>query len=106
MPELEVGAVYFSLKYADKFLAYPEVESLVYVGKNLSDEDEVDTWYFEFLASFREGLGTPQRDSRERLVRCVRARDLSEILDVSSLAAALKEADQRRRTGLPASGHP
>lgn len=106
MAEFEVGAVYFSLKYAERSLAYPQIESLVYVGKNLSDEDEVDTWYFEFLASFTEGLATPRRDRRERLVRCVLVHELSEILDVSSLAVALAEADERRRTALSASGHP
>ena len=40
---LRLGSLYFRVKYAELARRYPLVDSLIYVGKNLSDEDEEDT---------------------------------------------------------------
>jgi hypothetical protein len=49
-----VGEVYFRVTYPGASMRYPLIESLVFVGKNLSDEDIEDTWYFQFADSYTQ----------------------------------------------------
>jgi hypothetical protein len=61
------GSVYFTLFFHDQSLRLPEIETLVYVGENLSAGDgaAVAQQYFQSAASYqRNGLWT--RLSREQ----------------------------------------
>ena len=33
-------------------MLYPLVDSYVFIGVNLSDEDQVDAWYFQFAEGY------------------------------------------------------
>jgi hypothetical protein len=98
MPDFRIGEVYFALKYRDRFRGYPRIDSYVYLGKNLSDDDDGDTWYFEYLESYSEALGTPEHGSRERQVHCATSSDVSDFLDIGGLAQALRQAADRRHS--------
>ena len=98
MPDFRIGEVYFALKYRDRFRGYPRIDSYVYLGKNLSDDDDGDTWYFEYLESYSEVLGTPEHGSRERQVHCATSSDVSDFLDIGGLAQALRQAADRRHS--------
>ena len=98
MPDFRIGEVYFALKYRDRFRGYPRIDSYVSMGKNLSDDDDGDTWYFEYLESYSEALGTPEHGSRERQVHCATSSDVSDFLDIVGLAQALSQAADRRHS--------
>jgi len=79
-------------------MLYPTIESLVFVGKNLSDEDKEDTWYFQFASSYgRVGSFLKTKKGDRRAVLATK-RDLGEIFDLDELTAKLKAAAKRRRS--------
>jgi len=47
-----VGELYFRVTHPGPSLNYPQIESFVFVGRRLSDEDTEDTWYFQFAGSY------------------------------------------------------
>ena len=92
-----VGEVYFRVTYPDAKLCFPQVESFVFVGRNLSDEDLEDAWYFQFLDSYaRSGSILEPQTGQDRRVSVVQASDLGEMLDIQGLVEELTEAKERR----------
>jgi hypothetical protein len=89
------GSVYFRVAYLDRDLFYPEIESFVFVGKNLSDEDKEDTWYFQFATSYAKGK-TRKLELDERLYVLATREQLGVILTAEQLYAELKEVASRR----------
>jgi len=98
MPDFEIGQASFALKYLDRFRGYPRIDSYVFLGMNLSDDDDADTWYFEYLESYSEALGTPEHGSRERQIHCATSDDVSDFLNIDGLERALRQAADRRRS--------
>lgn len=94
---LREGDLYFRLTFSDPRMCYPAVETFVFVGKNLSDEDTEDTWYFQFSAdyaangSIRKGAPAGQR------VTLATQRDLNDMLDLDGLVQELEAAAVRRQ---------
>lgn len=62
--QLSIGETYFNIAYADEAMTIPVMESLVYIGKNL-DDDESDNLYFQDVESYRAGarITDPETDS-------------------------------------------
>ena len=52
---LEEGRVYFSVTFLDGRMSIPQVEPLVFIGRNLSDGD-VGQVYFQDFDSHRRGV--------------------------------------------------
>src|SRR5262252_1532843 len=52
--QLVVGRTYFSVHFADAEMLEPELEALVYIGRDLFAESP--EYYFQDAASFRAGL--------------------------------------------------
>jgi len=91
------GEVYFRVKYAEAGHRYPLIESFVFVGKNLSDDDSEDTWYFQFVDCFsRFGLIVEGCEADWR-VCCLAANQLEDMFDPGHLAAELALAAHRRQ---------
>jgi hypothetical protein len=97
MRNLDEGDVYFRLTFSDPEMRYPQVESFVFVGKNLSDEDTEDTWYFQFSSDYAAngaiGRGAPEGQR----VTLATARDVGDMLDLGGLVQELEAAGVRRR---------
>ena len=91
-----VGELYFRVKYAEAAKRYPLVESFVYVGKNLSDEDTEDTWYFQFADSYAKHGSILEGSGGDRRVSCLLARELGDMLDDAQLPGELAAARNRR----------
>lgn len=91
-----VGELYFRIKYAEPARRYPLIDSFVYVGKNLSDEDTEDTWYFQFADSYAKGGSILASGGGDRRVSCVVARELGDMLDEKQLLGELGAARSRR----------
>ncbi len=67
-----------------------------FVGKNLSDEDTEDTWYFQFADSFAKGGSVLNSDGGDRRVTCLIKSELDDMLDDERLLKELSAARTRR----------
>jgi hypothetical protein len=94
--QLVVGELYFRIKYAEAGSKYPLIESFVYVGKNLSEEDSEDTWYFQFADSYAKHGSILETPGGDRRVSCLAERELGEMLDDKQLLEELDAARRRR----------
>jgi len=90
------GEVYFRLTYPGPSLNYPLIETFVFVGKNLSDEDKEDTWYFQFADSYAESGSVVGSSGGDRRVVCASAKDVSDMVDEGELHDKLIAARNRR----------
>jgi hypothetical protein len=94
-----VGEVYFRVKYAEPARKYPLIESFVFVGRNLSDEDTEDTRYFQFGASFAKHGSILKSSGGDRRVACLTANELlGDMLDDRRLLKELSAARSRRHS--------
>ncbi len=90
------GEVYFRLTFPDAALLFPIVETLVYVGKNLSDEDSEDIWYFQFAEGYaKSGSIMTSKGGDRRVVLATRS-ELADILTLNDLNQELGMASARR----------
>lgn len=95
MTTYEVDEVYFRLTFPDRELCYPQVESFVFVGMNLSDEDKEDTWYFQYSSDYaRNGSITRGAPAGQRVCLATK-RDLEDMLDLPALIQELTAAARR-----------
>ena len=99
MGEFQKGKVYFRVKYADVTMRYPQIDSFVYVGKNLSDEDSEDTWYFQFADSFTKSGSAVENPGDDLKVCCITSRDIGDMLDLNELTAELQASESRHQSG-------
>ena len=95
--EYREGEVYYRLTFPDAGLLYPQVETFVFVGKNLSDEDTEDTWYFQFADSYAKSGSILKSKDGDRRVCLATRRDLPDMLDLVGLIKELEAAAARRR---------
>lgn len=96
MDTFKLGEVYFRVTYPDRDLLYPGIESFVYIGKNLSDEDVDETLYFQFSSNYgRKGIAS-QTGTSEDLMICVTSQDALDMLELKSLITELESAASRR----------
>ncbi|WP_444956800.1 hypothetical protein [Microbulbifer sp. ZKSA002] len=50
--KLEVGATYYRIMYADPILTMPALRPLVFVGKQIFDDSDLETYYFQGTVSY------------------------------------------------------
>jgi hypothetical protein len=91
-----VGDVYFRVTYPDPALKFPRIESFVFVGKNLSDEDTEETWYFQFADSFAKDGSILETAGRARRVSSLTQDELGDMLDDERLLKELGAARRRQ----------
>lgn len=91
-----VGEVYFSVKYVDPPRKFPLFDSFVFIGKNLSDEDTEDVWYFQFADSLAKYGSVLESGGGDRRVACLTASELAQMLDDRGLLEELNAARGRR----------
>jgi hypothetical protein len=94
------GDVYFRVTFPDAAQRIPQIQSFVYVGKNLSDEDAEDTWYFQFADSYAKhgSVVTSSKGAQDRRVSLATKKDLADMLDTEGVIEALRAALQKRET--------
>jgi hypothetical protein len=96
-----VGQVYFEVKYSERCRKYPLIETFVFLGKNLSDEDAEETWYFQYAQSFAKDGSVLTGSEGDRRVACLTKKDLVEMFTEEQLFEKLKAARQRRSEETP-----
>ena len=90
------GEIYFFVTYPDVKMCFPLIESYVYLGMNLSDEDHEDTWYFQWASDFSK-YGSAL-EGTERPVFCAKKDELNEFQNAKQLASTMELAAARRAT--------
>lgn len=54
--QLTMDNIYFMVDYADEEMKVPLVRSIVFIGRNLGDDDDTDTIYFQDVDSYLGGI--------------------------------------------------
>lgn len=98
MRKFKKGEVYFRIVYPDSGFLYPIIESFVYIGMNLSDEDKEDTWYFQFAKDFAEHGSFLNSEHDRCKVSCMISSGISEMYNSKELKEQLDMAESRRST--------
>ena len=96
MAKYTEGEIYFRLVYPDPDLLYPEIESFVYIGMNLSDEDSEDTWYFQFSNDYAKNGSFLESKLGDCKVCCLTSNELSSMFNLTELKEQLAMAELRR----------
>lgn len=100
-PAYVEGEVYFRITYPDSGLMYPKIESLVFLGLNLADDDSQNSWYFQFADSFaRDGPVGKGTRGEYRRVAIVTESDLAEMLSLDDAVNELRAAKDRRTANM------
>ena len=89
----------YRVSYCDRDLLHPVVETLVYVGKNLSDSDTEESWYFQDPPSYAKGGSFLESESAEHQIFCFKATELSSMHDLDGLLGELAAVRARQRGG-------
>lgn len=104
MKELKIGEVYYRATYPDVGLLYPLIESFVYLGKNLAEDDVAepegsdDIHYFQPARNY--ATCGPVVSSSEYLPRvvCLPRKELDDdMFDMDELIREIGEAAERRK---------
>ena len=90
------GEVYFRLKFPDPEMLYPLIDSFVYIGVNLSDQDQEDSWYFQFADGYGKFGSVVDTHLGDRKVLVLKKEQLEEMFNTGSLVTALQSAKWRR----------
>jgi hypothetical protein len=98
--KLSVGQCYFFVNFSqrDPKLSVPNIETLIYVGKNLvgaGKEEAGDEWFFQDPESYLEhGSYLQLPEGIERNVTIVHENSLAVIYDIEGLIACLEKVKQ------------
>lgn len=93
----EVGDVYFRVTYRDCGMLYPSIETFVFVGTNLSNEDSEETFYFQPAAEYAEHGSIEGSIGGPRHVVCLTKKDASTMLDGFQLTRILESCEAGRK---------
>jgi hypothetical protein len=102
--ELQVGAAYYQVTFADRALTIPSVEALIYVGVNVFDSDVYasgpmhtfqDTLSYYRFGLFTEYQGSDDLHDEGLVTYSYTAEQLQELTDLAGAADALLDALER-----------
>jgi hypothetical protein len=93
------GQPYYRVSYLDRGLVRPVVDTLVYVGKNLSDSDVEDTWYFQDPHSYAKGGSFLEGESAEQRIFGLKADEVRGTHDLAGLLVELSDTKARQQGG-------
>ena len=80
--------------YSDVAMCFPIIESYVFLGKNLSDENLVDTWYFQSTTDYSR-YGSASKGN-ERPAICASIGELVEFRDIERLNESLLASKHKK----------
>lgn len=96
MPLPKENCAYFRVTYPDRERMFPIVETFVYLGLNLSDDDKDDTYYFQPASDYVRHGHAATADVDERPVICVGSEELNEMMDFERVVALLDSIKHRQ----------
>lgn len=87
--EFVPNEVYYIVTYASREQVRPIIDSVVFVGKNLSEDDQEDAWYFQDAQSFSATGSFLVHQSDHQLILCRRKHELPGVLGLPGLIREL-----------------
>lgn len=95
MESYRAGECYYRLQYREGGTIYPIVDTLVFLGLNLSDEQE-DTWYFQDPISYDRSGPVTESGDESAAVFSFKGDELTTILSLHTLTEELIVALKRQ----------
>lgn len=95
MENYRAGECYYRLLYREGALLYPIVDTFVFLGMNLSDDEE-DTWYFQDPISYDRSGPVTESGDETAAVFSFKRYELENVLDLHSLTEQLIVALKRQ----------
>lgn len=86
--DLEVGIEYFIVRFVDDDMLIPTIESLIYIGEDLLEEDE-GSCYFQDIESYLDGISFPNDERVNEAV--VHRQPKNELSSICSFESSLNE---------------
>lgn len=95
--ELQKGNIYFMLNFIDNKMLVPQMNTIVFIGKNLQKDDS-DACYFQDISSYEDGVRYENagEDSYAEFYQCP-TDGLSGIYDFEKALEILMYCSMRRR---------
>lgn len=95
--ELKEGSVYFSVTYVDEDMHIPIVDTFVFIGRNL-DEDDTCSVFFQDVESYQEGVryGSIPNDSCANFFKCTK-NETSNVFEFERALDELLRCSLRRK---------
>lgn len=90
------GECYFRLSFLDPAKTRPVVDTLVFIGMNLSEEDKEDTWYFQDAHSYNVSGPVHESEATDAQIFCYTKGSLAELLDLTGLSREIQNIASRR----------
>jgi hypothetical protein len=95
--KLVKGEVYFALQFADEQLLIPNLEALIFLGRNLAEQSAEDLFFFQNFESYRNGLRFESVTTDERSYFYVlRKNGMNHIFEYGKALDLLLECGVRR----------
>lgn len=95
MESYRAGECYYRLLYREGALLHPIVDTFVFLGMNLSDDEE-DTWYFQDPISYDRSGPVTESGDESAAVFSFKQYELENVLDLHSLTEQLIVALKRQ----------
>jgi hypothetical protein len=89
------GECYYRLLYREGALLSPVVDTFIFVGLNLSDDEE-DTWYFQDPASYDRSGPVTESGDEHASVFSFKQYEIEQIIDLHTLTEQLIVALKRQ----------
>lgn len=95
MRDMKIGELHFRVTYPDANQRFPGIETLVYVGKNLSDEDLEDAWYFQPASNYVRHGQAGTSNTGDQVAIIAHGHDVHEMLSAEELFEEIRAALKR-----------
>ncbi|MES9852797.1 MAG: hypothetical protein ABW170_13335 [Candidatus Thiodiazotropha sp. L084R] len=97
MFELEIGETYYMVAYADRDFTMPMIRPLVYVGKNIVEDEKEDRFYFQDTVSYaRYGIAYKTAESLKCEISSFQKSELGiSLVEQHSLLGIVSEAIEK-----------
>jgi hypothetical protein len=96
MKNFRVGECYFRLSFIDPAMTLPVVDTLVFVGMNLSGGDKNETWYFQDPHSYNASGPAHESGAKDAQVFCYSKDDVGNLLDLARLGHEIQNVMGRK----------
>lgn len=100
MANFRTGESYFRLSFLDPAMTLPIVDTLVFIGMNLSGEDQSDAWYFQDAYSYNASGPAHESGAEDAQVFCYTQDEVSSVLDIAGLSREIQSVANRRVAGI------
>jgi hypothetical protein len=93
--DLQVGAIYFSVQFIDDAMLVPELEPVIFLGRDLAPNDQ-RTLYFQDAGSYLQGIRFQSRETNGAAFYAQSDDEINHIFEFQRALDALLACSLRR----------